>query len=393
MINVAFIDDGIIPEYLQGGCAISKRVDFFASDDSIKSNTDCVNHGTICSIVFDKYLVHKTHNIIDIRVSYPNSSPNLMNFIDAIQWCVQNNVDLINISLGTINQFAFTEIKQSIGEAIKKGIIIVAAMDNRGIYTLPACLSGVIGVKSSTIFKNGKFKLRWYPFDGIEIMTSGQHTIEVGEKTLTTKNQNSFSAPVITAYVADILHLYGKKSYEELLQILEEKADHQTGKHINCYYPYFWNNADICESLISWDKDLYTKVVSPYLTRRIIEMAVPVVSVSGKNTMGRVNFITGLIEKLKDVYTYQIISEDILHLPNNLVMPYRTDISSFASSVYNLFKPDMIMLNLETEYKSDIYINIDDKIYIRFDDENERPIHFSVSKMDSAVTFVYNSLK
>ena len=65
-------------------------------------------------------------------------------------------------------------------------------MDNRGIYTLPACLYGVIGVKSSTIYKNGKFKFRWYPFDGIEIMTSGQHTIEVGEKSFTTKNQNSF---------------------------------------------------------------------------------------------------------------------------------------------------------------------------------------------------------
>ena len=391
MINVAFIDDGIIPAYVQGG-RVSKRVDFLEPDVPSKSNTDFVNHGTICSLVFDKYLVHKTHNIIDIRVAHPNSTSNLTNFINAIQWCVQNNVDIINISLGTINQFAFSEIKQSIGEAIKNGIIIIAAMDNRGIYTLPACLYGVIGVKSSTIYKNGKFKFRWYPFDGIEIMTSGQQTIEVGEKSFTTKNQNSFSAPVITAYVADILYSYGRKSYEELLQILEEKAEHRTGKHINCYYPYFWNNTVNCESLIPWDKDLYTKAVSPYLTRRINEIAVPVVSLLGKNTMGRVKFITGLIEKLKDVYTYQIISDDILHLPNSLVVPYRTDIASFVSSVHNLFKPDMLMLNLETECKSDVYIYIDDVIYIRFEDENERSIQFSVSKMDSAVAFVYNSL-
>ena len=103
-------------------------------------------------------------------------------------------------------------------------------------------------------------------------------------------------------------------------------------------------------------------------------------------------FITGLIEKLKDVYTYQIISDDILHLPNSLVVPYRTDIASFVSSVHNLFKPDMLMLNLEKECKSDVYIYIDDVIYIRFEDENERSIQFSVSKMDSAVAFVYNSL-
>ena len=52
----------------------------------------------------------------------------------------------------------------------------------------------------------------------------------------------------------------------------------------------------------------------------------------------------------------------------------------------------MLMLNLETECKSDVYIYIDDVIYIRFEDENERSIQFSVSKMDSAVAFVYNSL-
>ena len=44
MINVAFIDDGIIPAYVQGG-RVSKRVDFLEPDVPSKSNTDFVNHG------------------------------------------------------------------------------------------------------------------------------------------------------------------------------------------------------------------------------------------------------------------------------------------------------------------------------------------------------------
>ena len=97
MVKIAFIDDGIHPNYGQG-FHISKRVDLFDADISNNSNIDSINHGTICSLVFDKYLVHKTHNIIDVRVSSPNSTTYLKDFINAIRWCIQADIDIINIS-------------------------------------------------------------------------------------------------------------------------------------------------------------------------------------------------------------------------------------------------------------------------------------------------------
>jgi hypothetical protein len=267
-------------------------------------------------------------------------------------------------------------------------------MSNQGIYTLPACLYGVIGVKTSTVYKNGNFKLRWYPLDGIEIVTSGQHIIEVQDGKFTTSNQNSFSAPVITAFIADIFHLYGKKNYDELLLLLESKATHVIGKHIDNYYPYFWNKIVDRENLKLWDKDLYTKVTTPYLIHRPKAKSVPVplVSIWGRNVTDCIEFIKGLIDKLKDAYTYQIISDDILQIPDNIIIPYQCDISSFVSYVYDLFKPDILMLNLGAKYKADIYIYIDDEINISFDDETEKLKKFSLSEIELATVFTYNLL-
>jgi len=96
--------------------------------------------------------------------------------------------------------------------------------------------------------------------------------------------------------------------------------------------------------------------------------------------------------KLKDAYTYQIISDDILQIPDNIIIPYQCDISSFVSYVYDLFKPDILMLNLGAKYKADIYIYIDDEINISFDDETEKLKKFSLSEIELATVFTYNLL-
>jgi len=72
----------------------------------------------------------------------------------------------------------------------------VASQSNRGVYTVPACLPQVIGVRCEPEFSGDTYRYAPYDYDGIEIAASGVHP--VGEGTLPC---NSYASPLITAKV------------------------------------------------------------------------------------------------------------------------------------------------------------------------------------------------
>lgn len=390
MVKIAFVDDGIAAAHLKY-ISVDEQVDFVGTENRDEADYDFINHGTCCALVFEKYLIYKNTYIVDLKISPRGGCAQLSSLTHAIEWCINNGIDIINISWGTTNYFAFFEIKKAISDAIKRGIVIIAAMDNQFRYSLPACLYGVIGVKTSTLYTNGEFKLRWYPFDGIEITTSGQHRIEANHgKVFMTRNNNSFSAPVITAYVSNIFHLQGRKSYEELLKILEGKAQNTIGKHINNFYPYFWNYADESMILKKWDRNQYTRVVSPYIVGKK-KINAPVILISAQKCIECTKFIKELIDLLDQTYTYKILSNEILQLPNNIIIPNGCNIVDFISCVDNLYSPDVLLLKSDEEYEeyeADVRVDICGKIFIRYDDGYNMSTVYSINEVNQAAAFV-----
>jgi hypothetical protein len=62
--------------------------------------------------------------------------------LEALNWCVENRMDLVNLSLGTRNARRVAEF----AAVVERGIRIVAAHDVDGAPCYPGCLPGVTGV-------------------------------------------------------------------------------------------------------------------------------------------------------------------------------------------------------------------------------------------------------
>lgn len=65
--------------------------------------------------------------------------------IDGIRWCINNDIDIINLSFCTPKDDK--DLREIIEKAILKGIIVIASYDNNKKKSYPAQYENVIGVK------------------------------------------------------------------------------------------------------------------------------------------------------------------------------------------------------------------------------------------------------
>lgn len=70
----------------------------------------------------------------------------------AFDWCLMNNIRLVNLSFGTTHFKDKSLISQLVNQYVNKGLIIVAATANSGYTAFPASVSSIIGVKAGDIF-------------------------------------------------------------------------------------------------------------------------------------------------------------------------------------------------------------------------------------------------
>ncbi len=266
-INTAVVDDGISEKLYNTG-DMKYNIEILA-DLTIRErkNYDAYaqSHATTCAAIIRKYAEGAPVSSIKI-LDNERKTGRKGQLIAAISWCTENNIRLINLSLGTIDFRDFQDIKKCINHAAGKGIIIVAACNNRNVFTYPACLSNVIGVRSRKIYFDDQFSINLNPLDGIDILASGRHRLtDTFHKELCTGAANSFAAPMISAKVYNILKRKGFISLEEIKRELHKEASSFLGE---AYNPYMKLNTDWVGSAIiinvglKNDKypDLYSRV-------------------------------------------------------------------------------------------------------------------------------------
>lgn len=65
----------------------------------------------------------------------------------AFEWAIANNMDIINLSLGTPNLEARETLQALVDRASAMGTLVVSARMNKYRAVLPGCLDGVLGVE------------------------------------------------------------------------------------------------------------------------------------------------------------------------------------------------------------------------------------------------------
>lgn len=153
-MRVVVIDDGIAKNSIPLPI-ISYRV----VDETVipidENKTSKHSHGTLCAKLIFKNIKDAVE-IISIAAYSEYSDGNVRDLLAALKWCINKNVDIINMSNGFVGYFNNTEIAEVCNNLWSDGTTIVAAISNFDEYTMPANLPYVTSVARRRIFHRKK---------------------------------------------------------------------------------------------------------------------------------------------------------------------------------------------------------------------------------------------
>lgn len=144
-LSVAVIDSGVNPRHPHISSGVAGGVSINASNEiEDGSYLDLLGHGTaVMAAIQEKAPAARYLAVKLFHNSLRSSTPALLT---AIEWAIHKNVDVINLSLGTLNFDYKTQFLEILQRAITSGIILVAAREAGGQACIPGCLPDVLGV-------------------------------------------------------------------------------------------------------------------------------------------------------------------------------------------------------------------------------------------------------
>ena len=222
--RIAIIDSGIDASHsgvgdVMGGVhiQIGEKGEVLFLDD----HADCTGHGTACAGIIRKKAPDAM--LYSVRIFDESLIADGRVLIAAIQWCIDNEMDVVNLSLGTTDVTFKKSLQKVCRKAVDAGVILVAAESNDGLESYPAVFPEVIGVTGGAIYEPDGFYYR--KDQRIECVARGddQRVCWLNGKHIMTGG-NSFAAPHITGIIARLLEQHPKCSVQDIWLLLQKKV-------------------------------------------------------------------------------------------------------------------------------------------------------------------------
>lgn len=357
MVNVAIIDDGVNFSQIGIGKNHSFSLDYDSMNQSFKLCNEAKymnNHGTICAEIIYNYVETKEINYYSLKILNAHTGMGNINQLKAaLEWCINNDIDVVNCSLGSIFPLDVPIIKPIIEKIQISQIIVIAAMNNKNIYTIPACFPGIIGVKHNILYSGLDFLFKWHSFDEIEIETCGE------SKMLSAVDSrcNSFATAKITAIVVNsVSHLLCKRmSHTHLLYLLQRRAKTIIGSDVNkIETAYPWNS---CFIYNQQHLDTYKKSLKRYLKHQT-SIDIPIVSIIRNEGGGDEQILHSLLSYFTQQGIYnQALTDDLSIARKNrhiVFVPPNIDYLTYICNLQKKFIFDTIIV-----FSSDIAFSAD----------------------------------
>ena len=223
-VKIAIIDSGVDYEHPEIG-SITHGIDIrMGANGQIIWGTDYVDrsgHGTACTGIIRQIAPDAEIHIVRIFEQSLVADGKLL--IEALQWVINHEIDVVNLSLGTTDCQYFEPIRELCRQAARENIILVAAAHNRGIESYPAILPNVIGVQGKSMQTLNDFY--FLPDKNIECVAHG------GDQILCWRNSSkviaagsSFAASRIAGIVGLVREAYPRASLKTIREILSQHA-------------------------------------------------------------------------------------------------------------------------------------------------------------------------
>jgi subtilisin family serine protease len=188
---------------------------------------DYVGHGTAVAGVIRQKAPDAL--LYAVKVFDQRLRTNAETIIRALEWTIENEMSVVNLSLGTINQSHRERFGQVVARAVEHNVALVAASEMNDQPSLPGCLPAVIGIGLDWECPRETYRC---VIDGARptFFASGYPRSIPGVPPQRNLNGVSFAVANMTGFVARARQAYPAASLAELEKILiEEAADSKQG--------------------------------------------------------------------------------------------------------------------------------------------------------------------
>jgi subtilisin family serine protease len=157
-VKVAVIDSGVNPRHPHIG-PIAGGASFYETSAVREGEfLDTLGHGTaVMAAIQEKAPAAEYYAAKVFHSSLATSAATLLRAID---WCIDSKMDVINLSLGTVNAAHKDAFTQAAARAHQAGCLLVAAREAQGHPCYPGCLPTVFGVGMDTACPRDAFTTR-----------------------------------------------------------------------------------------------------------------------------------------------------------------------------------------------------------------------------------------
>ena len=151
-VSVAIIDSGI------DNCGSGVSIYEDLTMEEYGYDFDLLGHGNVIADIISHYAPNV--KLISVKVFHESLTCSTVQLEKAIQWCIDREIDIINISAAFESEKTNIDTIHNLCKlASKKGIIIVSAIDYQRSLTVPGELTEVIAVQSNLNVPIGSWKV------------------------------------------------------------------------------------------------------------------------------------------------------------------------------------------------------------------------------------------
>ena len=218
-VRVAVIDSGVNASHphirrVSGGVTIGDQV-------VENSYVDTLGHGTAVMAAIQEKAPHAQY--FAVRVFHSALRTRVEFLLQAIEWCVDHDIDVVNLSLGASNPEHAERFTSLISCAADHGMILISARDANGIPALPGSLPGVIGVGLDWECPRESYSCT-QTLSGLELRASGYPRSAPGIPRQRNLNGISFAVANMTGFVVRSCEGLESRSYQTVCSALAAEA-------------------------------------------------------------------------------------------------------------------------------------------------------------------------
>jgi subtilisin family serine protease len=144
-VRIGIVDSGVHVEHPHvGGIAGGVTIE---ADGYSAGYVDCLGHGTAIAALI--HSLAPDAGLFAVRVFDRSLATSMTRVIRAIDWCLENDIRIINLSLGTVNQNHRDLFVAAVDRVNGSGAVLISAYEMNGQPMLPGSLPGVIAVSAA----------------------------------------------------------------------------------------------------------------------------------------------------------------------------------------------------------------------------------------------------